>query len=80
MKLNPNNPYHDPIIQPNYFEHPQDIIDLREAVKIARKIFAQDALEHFRGPEIAPGNVTNNFEREIALYFASFLKYFDLNH
>lgn len=55
MKLNPNNPYHDPIIQPNYFEHPQDIIDLREAVKIARKVFAQKALEPFRGAEIAPG-------------------------
>jgi hypothetical protein len=57
MKLNPNNPYHDPIIQPNYFEHPQDIIDLREAVKIARNVFAQKAMEPFRGAEIAPGNI-----------------------
>ena len=57
MKLNPKNPHHDPVIQPNYFEHPQDIIDLREAVKIARKIFAQKSLEPFRGPELAPGNI-----------------------
>lgn len=57
MKLDPTNPYHEPLIQPNYFEHPQDIIDLREAVKIARKVFAQKALDPFRGPEIAPGNL-----------------------
>lgn len=55
IKLNPSNPYHDPIIQPNYFEDPQDIIDLREAVKISRKIFSQKAFEPYRGPEIAPG-------------------------
>lgn len=57
MKLNPSNPYHDPIIQPNYFQHPQDIIDMRESLKIARKIFAQKAFEPFRGPELAPGKL-----------------------
>ncbi|XP_028419099.1 choline dehydrogenase, mitochondrial-like [Dendronephthya gigantea] len=55
MKLDPTNPYHDPLIQPNYFEHPQDIIDMRAAVKIARKVFAQKALDPFRGPEVTPG-------------------------
>ena len=58
MKLDPRNPHHDPILQPNYFEDPQDIIDLREAVKIARNIFTQKALDRFRGPEISPGNVS----------------------
>ena len=56
VKLNPSNPYHDPFIQPNYFEIPQDIVDMRESIKIARKIFLQKAFEPFRGPEIAPGN------------------------
>lgn len=55
VKLNPSNPYHDPFIQPNYFEIPQDIVDMRESIKIARKIFLQKTFEPFRGPEIAPG-------------------------
>ena len=55
MKLNPSNPYHDPIIQPNYFEEPQDIVDLREAIKMAREIFSQKAFDQYKGPEIGPG-------------------------
>ena len=69
MKLDPKNPHYDPIIQPNYFEHPQDIIDLRDAVKITRKIFAQKALEPFRGAEIAPGNMSYFWNAAIAFGF-----------
>ena len=44
-----------PLIQPNYLEAEEDRRALREGVKIAREIFAQDAFDPYRGPELMPG-------------------------
>ncbi len=44
-----------PIIQPNYLEAEEDRRALREGVKIARELFAQEAFDPYRGPELMPG-------------------------
>lgn len=44
-----------PIIQPNYLEAEEDRRALREGVKMAREIFAQEAFDPYRGPELMPG-------------------------
>ena len=45
----------EPVIQPNYLEAEEDRRALREGVKIAREIFAQEAFDPYRGPELMPG-------------------------
>ncbi len=49
------DPLAAPIIQPNYLEAEEDRRALREGVKMAREIFAQEAFDPYRGPEIMPG-------------------------
>jgi len=49
------DPFATPIIQPNYLESEEDRRALREGVKIARDIFAQEAFDPYRGPELMPG-------------------------
>jgi choline dehydrogenase len=50
-----------PVIQPNYLEAEEDRRALREGVKLAREIFAQEAFDPYRGPELMPGaHVTKN--------------------
>ncbi len=44
-----------PLIQPNYLATETDRQVMREGVKILREVFAQKAFEHYRGPEIWPG-------------------------
>src|SRR5512135_530271 len=44
-----------PIIQPNYLEAEEDRRALREGTKLARDIFAQEAFDPYRGPELMPG-------------------------
>jgi len=44
-----------PVIQPNYLEAEEDRRALREGVKLAREIFAQEAFDPYRGPELMPG-------------------------
>lgn len=49
------NPTAAPRIEPNYLSDPADLPVLVEAVKICRKIFAQDAFVPYRGDELMPG-------------------------
>jgi choline dehydrogenase len=44
-----------PLIQPNYLEAEEDRRALREGVKLARELFAQEAFDPYRGPELMPG-------------------------
>jgi choline dehydrogenase len=53
--LKSTDPTSHPLIQPNYLEAEADRIVMREGVKIAREIYAQEAFEVYRGPEIMPG-------------------------
>jgi choline dehydrogenase len=52
-----------PLIQPNYLEAEEDRRALREGVKIAREIFAQEAFDPYRGPELMPGAHVRNDEQ-----------------
>lgn len=49
------DPFATPIIQPNYLESEEDRRALREGVKVARDLFAQEAFDPYRGPELMPG-------------------------
>ncbi|XP_005600604.1 choline dehydrogenase, mitochondrial isoform X1 [Equus przewalskii] len=56
LKLRSANPQDHPVIQPNYLSTETDIEDFRRCVKLTREIFAQKALEPFRGKELQPGS------------------------
>ena len=59
VKLRSNNPFEDPIIQFNYLQEEEDLIQMRESVKIAKNIFNQPILEPYLGKELRPGNDCN---------------------
>ncbi|XP_036593649.1 choline dehydrogenase, mitochondrial isoform X1 [Trichosurus vulpecula] len=56
LKLKSANPMDHPIIEPNYMSTEADIEEFRLSVKLTREIFAQKALEPFRGQELQPGS------------------------
>ena len=49
------DPLAAPVIQPNYLEAKEDRRALREGVKLTREVFAQEAFDPYRGPELMPG-------------------------
>ena len=49
------DPMADPVIRFNYMSHEEDWIKFRHCVRLTREIFAQQAFDEFRGPEIQPG-------------------------
>ncbi len=52
-----------PQIQFNYLQHQEDLAQMRESVKIAKKIFSQKSLSDYVDYEISPGiNVRSNNE------------------
>ncbi|HEY5046827.1 MAG TPA: choline dehydrogenase [Rhizomicrobium sp.] len=55
VSLKSADPLVAPLIQPNYFEVEEDRRALREGVKLTREVFAQSALDPYRGPELMPG-------------------------
>jgi len=55
ISLKSNDPLAAPIIQPNYLEAEEDRRAMREGTKIARDLFAQEAFDPYRGPEMWPG-------------------------
>jgi choline dehydrogenase len=55
ISIKSSDPLVAPLIQPNYLEAEEDLRALREGVKIAREIFAQEAFDPYRGPELMPG-------------------------
>lgn len=56
IKLKSSNPLDYPAIVPNYLEAPNDLVAIRNGVKIAREIVAQSAFDPFRGIETKPGS------------------------
>ncbi|MGC6472553.1 MAG: GMC family oxidoreductase [Parvibaculales bacterium] len=48
------NPFDDPYIQPNYFKEEQDIIDTRNGLLQADKVFSQHVFDAYRGVRRKP--------------------------
>ena len=52
-----------PIIQFNYLETEEDRQQMRDCVKVSRKIFSQKSFQEYLGKEISPGiDIQNNDE------------------
>jgi choline dehydrogenase len=49
------DPKEAPAFDPNFLSDPRDIAATREALRATRRIFAQPALDRYRGEELAPG-------------------------
>ena len=63
IKLRSSNPSDLPIIQFNYLETEGDRQQMRDCVRISRKIFSQKPLKEYLGKEIRPGlDIQNNEE------------------
>ncbi|MDD3765315.1 MAG: choline dehydrogenase [Nevskiales bacterium] len=60
------DPLADPLIQPNYLEHPDDRRVLVESVKLVRKIFAAPAFASSNGGETEPGAAAQTDEQIMA--------------
>ena len=63
VKLKSPNPGENPFIQFNYLQEEEDLIQMREGVQIARKIFSQPSFEPYLGEEIRPGKYSNDMRR-----------------
>jgi choline dehydrogenase len=55
VRLKSPDPADPPLIQFNYMSHPDDWVEMRACVRLAREIFAQRAFDAYRGREIQPG-------------------------
>ncbi len=55
LKLRSDDPLAHPVIQPNYLEQEYDRKLMLECVRIARRIFAQEAFMPYVGDELYPG-------------------------
>jgi choline dehydrogenase len=61
VRLRSADPAQAPTIQFNYMQTEGDRQEMRAAVRLTREIFAQQAFDPYRGPEVAPGPaVTSN--------------------
>ena len=56
VRLRSANPNDLPSVQFNYMSHPDDWRDMRACIRLSREIFAQPALDPYRGKEISPGD------------------------
>lgn len=54
LKLRSANPREHPIIEPNYLSTPEDVVDIRAAVRLTREIFEQQVFDELRGDPISP--------------------------
>jgi len=69
IRLRSNHPFDPPLIQPNYLEDPEDLAQLVDGVRLARRILGADAFDAFRGDEFLPGARAES-DREIAAAIA----------
>jgi choline dehydrogenase len=56
ISLANRDPFADPKIDPNYLATEEDRRALREGIRMARKIFAAEAFNPYRGAELKPGS------------------------
>lgn len=57
VRIKSADPFEDPIVQPNYLEHPQDQLTLIRGIRLARKLLRSKALEHYFDKEALPGEL-----------------------
>jgi choline dehydrogenase len=62
VRLRSADPREPPSIRFNYMSHPDDWIEMRAAVRLAREIYAVPAFDPFRGEELAPGSAARTDE------------------
>jgi choline dehydrogenase len=55
IALRSTDPADHPMVQPNYFTAPEEARALREAVRIVRRVIAQQPFDRYRGEDLAPG-------------------------
>lgn len=55
ISLRSSNPAEKPIIEANYLSKNEDLVVLRQGVRIARYLATQKSFDSYRGEEIAPG-------------------------
>lgn len=55
VTLRSADPKADPVLRFNYMSHAEDWEKFRHCVRLTREIFSQKAFDHYRGPEIQPG-------------------------
>ena len=63
VKLRSNNYKDNPIIQFNYLKEEEDLIQMRDSVKIANKIFSQSSLSSYLGEQLRPGDNCKTIEQ-----------------
>lgn len=54
LKLRSANPRDHPIIEPNYLDTEEDVVDIRTAVRLTKEIFEQQTFDELRGNPISP--------------------------
>ncbi|KDR81158.1 hypothetical protein GALMADRAFT_241720 [Galerina marginata CBS 339.88] len=54
--INSSSVYDKPVIDPQYFSHPADVVVLRQGIKLARQIAATSPLKDALGAEVTPGS------------------------
>ncbi|HEY9280948.1 MAG TPA: GMC family oxidoreductase N-terminal domain-containing protein [Eoetvoesiella sp.] len=57
VKIKSSDPFEDPIIQPNYLEHPDDQQALIRGIRLARKLLQSKSLEQYFHKETLPGEL-----------------------
>ena len=63
IALKSSDPNDDPLLYPNYFSVEQDLIDTRNGLREARRVFMQPVFDEYRGKELKPGpdiDIDNN--------------------
>ena len=63
VKLRSNKADDYPMIQFNYLQEQEDLIQMRESVSIANKIFSQPSLSSYLGEQLRPGNDVDTNEQ-----------------
>ncbi len=63
VKIRTNNVKDDPIIQFNYLKEEEDLIQMRESISIAEKIFSQSSFSSYLGEQLRPGNNCKSTEQ-----------------
>jgi choline dehydrogenase len=55
VSLRSSDPFEPPVIDLNFFDHPDDGKTLVEGIRLARRILAAPAFDDYRGAELNPG-------------------------
>ena len=55
ISLKSADPKDDPLMYPNYLSVEQDLVDTRNGLREARRVFMQPLFDEFRGEELKPG-------------------------